>query len=148
MTSAGPYTNYKCYYLYHGSVTDSGYFQQSDTSMSFTNSFSYPSSGAFPNFHLKFPVTNGQHWPGPFYPKDSVVVDGVADSCDYGIAFGPCYTTYEAYNLPHNVMVNHMTLTPHLGMVKQSIDYTSDTAGGGFGVDICQSFLLINYHFQ
>ncbi len=148
MTSSGPYTNYKCYYLYHGAVMDSGYFQQSDTSLSFTNAFPYPAWGAFPNFHIKFPVAPGTHWPGPFYPNDSVIVVGVADSCHYGISFGSCYTTYEAYNLHHNFMVNKMTLTPHLGMVNQSIDYVSDTAGGGFGVDICQAFLLLDYHLQ
>ena len=149
MSTAGPYTNYKCYFTYNGTVTDSAYFQQSDTSLSFVNISSYAYFSAIPNFHIKFPASAGQYWNGAF-PGDSTLVVGVANSCNgsNGHSFSPCFSTNEAYNVPHNFLVNSMLLTPQVGLISQSVDFKSDTAGGGFGAIICQSVKLINYSVQ
>jgi hypothetical protein len=151
MSTIGPYTNYKCYYLYQGAVTDSAYFLQSDTSLSFVNLFPYPYFGCFPNFHFRFPIEKGQYWQGAF-SGDSTLVVGVANSCEgtYGTSYGPCFSTVESYNLPHNFMVNDMLLTPKVGLVRQSINYKSDTAVrfGFAGIQINQSVNLISYHVQ
>jgi hypothetical protein len=148
--NVGPYTKYQCYFLYNGSVTDSGFFLQSDTSLSFTNTFAFAYYSPIPNFHIKFPAYTGQYWQGAF-PGDSIVVDGVASSEGYyGHTYSPCYLTNESYDLPHNFKVESMTLTPKVGLVHQSINFQSDTAkvNGVAGVQVKQSIQLIDYYVQ
>jgi hypothetical protein len=149
MTIIGPYARYQCNVILNGTIIDSGYFLQSDTSMSFTNTY-YPYYSVFPNFHLKFPVALGQHWAGAF-PGDSILVGAVVDSLEsYHHTYGPCYLTNESYDLPHNFLVEHLTLTPKIGLVSQTIDFISDTAevNGFAGVNVCQSLQLINYNLK
>lgn len=142
ITTVGPYTQYICNYVSNGTLTPAGYFLQSDTSMSFVQPYGYFTS--FPSFHLKFPVQTGQYWPGAF-PGDSILVDAVvASEGYYGHTYAPCYLTNESYDLPHNFKVESMTLTPKVGLVHQTINFQSDTAG----VQIQQSIDLINYHIQ
>ena len=143
MVTDGPYTKFICNYIGNGAIIPAGYFLQSDTSLSFVQPYGYFTS--FPSFHLKFPVETGQHWSGPF-PGDSTLVVGVAGKCDgsYGESFGPCFSTVESYNLPHNFKVEDMLLTPKIGLVSQNIDINSDTAG----IQIQQRVSLINYHVQ
>jgi hypothetical protein len=136
--------------MYNGNITDSGYFLQSDTSMSFVASNSY--SVSILNFHLQFPVKVGQYWQGSF-PGDSILVEAVVGSEGYyGHTYSPCYLTNESYNLPHNYKVESMVLTPKVGLVHQTITFNSDTAGKtpsyGGGIQIHQSVDLINYHVQ
>jgi hypothetical protein len=150
MTNSGPFTKYKCYYLYPGAVTDSGYFLQSDTSLSFTNDLPSTYFSLFPNFHLKFPINTGQYWQGAF-KGDSTMVVGAVNSCQvtdgsHYYTVGPCYYTNESYDLPHSFKVERMTLTAKIGLVNQSIDFNSDTAQGG--LQIKQSVNLIGYHVQ
>lgn len=139
----GPFTKYICNYVGNGAIIPAGYFLKSDTSMSFVQPYGYFTS--FPSFHLRFPVETGQYWSG-VYPKDSILVVGVSNSCQgaYGENYGPCFSTVEKYNFPHNFLVNEMLLTPKIGLLRQSIDYNSDTSG----IHIQQSVNLISYHIQ
>jgi hypothetical protein len=142
MVKSGPYMKYTCNFIYNGNVTDSGYFLQSDTSMSFEVANSY--SVACLNFYLKFPVATGQYWQGAF-PGDSIMVLSVVGSEGYyGHTYSPCYYLKESYDLPHNYKVNTMILTPKVGLVHQAITFNSDTAG----VQIQQSISLLNYSVQ
>jgi hypothetical protein len=151
--SVGPYTEYICNYHGNGTSAPAGYFLRSDTSLSFI----YPSINAYnsyiQNFHLKFPVETGQYWQGDF-PGDSTLVVGVAGKCDgsYGESFSPCFSTVESYILPHNLKDEIMTLTPRIGVIYQSINFISDTAGRtasyGGGIQVKQSIALISYHVQ
>ena len=147
MINVGSYIKYTCNITLNGRFIDSGYFLQSDTSLSFTNNLPSSYFSLFPNFHLKFPVQTGQYWPGAF-PGDSIRVAGVAANCagSYGESFSPCFSTVESYILPHNFKVENMLLTPKVGLVTQSIDFNSDTAEGG--IQIKQSLHLISYHVQ
>jgi hypothetical protein len=142
MVTVGPYTKYVCNLTGSGGSGPIGYFLQSDTSMSFVN---VPNSYfvAFPSFHLKFPVDLGQSWPGAF-PGDSTLVVGVANGNCYTTTYGPCYYTNETYDVPHYLKIENMILTPKIGLVMQSIDFNSDTAG----IQIQQRVNLINYHVQ
>jgi hypothetical protein len=146
-TNAGSYNIYKCYYIYHGSVTDSAYFQQSDTSLSFMNPPSpYIDLSAILNFHLKLPASKGQFWPGSF-PGDSIIVNAVvATYSAYGLTYGPCYYLAETYDLPHNSKTESMILTPKVGTIYQSVNFISDTTEGG--IQIHQQLRLLNYHIQ
>ena len=138
----GPNMKYICNYVSKGAIISAGYFLQSDTSMSFIQPYGYFTS--FPNFHLKFPASTGQYWAGSF-PGDSIIVNGVASShTAYGHTYGPCYYLGEAYNLPHNSKVESMILTPKIGLIYQSINFNSDTAG----IQIKQQVNLIDYHIQ
>lgn len=141
-----PYTKYICNITLNGRVIDSGYFLQSDTSLTFVNSLPSPYFSLFPNFHLKFPVSIGQFWDGSF-SGDSVLVVGVANTCSFNShTYGPCYYTNESYNMPHNFKRETMTLAPKVGLIKQSMDFNSDTAEGG--VQVNQSITLINFNVQ
>jgi hypothetical protein len=146
LVNVGPYVQYKCYFQYHGAITDSAYFQQSDTSLSFINASPFADLSSIQNFHLKFPVSAGYKWQGAF-PGDTIVVTGVVPKYSgYGLTYGPCYYLGEAYDLPHNDKTETMILTPKVGLIYQSIAFNSDTAEGGLQVQ--HSILLLNYHVQ
>ena len=143
----GPYIKYTCNITLNGRFIDSGYFLQSDTSLSFINNLPPTYFSLFPNFHLKFPIEIGQYWQGAF-SGDSIRVVGLASDCEgsYGQYFSTCFSTVESYNLLHNFKVENMLLTAKVGLVHQSIDFNSDTAQGG--IQINQAVNLINYHVQ
>jgi hypothetical protein len=149
-TDQGTYKNYLSVVSLKGVTRDSGYFLQSDTSLSFTNLLPNPYYSLFPNFHLKFPVVKGQYWQGAF-TGDSILVKTVLDTYSaYGHTFKPCYVTEESYNLPHNFKINDLYLTPQIGLISGSMSFNSDTAeiNGFAGAQVKQSIQLIDFNVQ
>jgi hypothetical protein len=146
ISDTGSYVKYECNYIYHGSVTSSGYFLQSDTSISFTNPGAYASLASYHNFYLRLPAFAGSHWPGTFPdPADSTVVDGVSNNCQgpQAPSVGPCYYLIEHYSSPVNFVANSMIVVPKIGAIYETIDVNSDT-----GLQVQQQLTLLNYHVQ
>ena len=145
IVNTSSYIEYMCNFEGNGMTISAGYFLQSDTSLSFTNTSSNPSNSPFPDFHLKFPAFKGQYWPGTYPPKDSILVLGVENKySSYGHTYGPCFSLNESYILPHNFLVKSMLLTPKIGLISGSINFQSDTAS----LYVCHSLLLLDYNVQ
>jgi hypothetical protein len=57
MNTVGSYVQYNCNFVGSNTSISAGYFLQCDTSISFVNTSTYPDFSAFPNFYLRFPVS-------------------------------------------------------------------------------------------